>query len=185
MSNTIDVEMKNSSEVKNKNNTEISPIYQEYKKLIVSMEKASSIKDYKALNQLYKQITKFRYGFSKNDFSYILELFLNNTVRFSNLEALGSQTKDVLHYSFNFNSKYITKINQEVPEVFFFNVLLLVLTLIDDKLHQEAFEKLAFLIGKFKELKYNNQTLAHLKAKTYYYYCLEAERLKISSSIMK
>jgi hypothetical protein len=149
------------------------------------MEKASSIKDYKALNQLYKQITKFRKGFSKNDFSYISELFLNNSIRFSNLEVLNSQVKDVLHYSFNFNSKYIIKVNQEAPEVFFFNILLLILTLIDDNLHHEAFEKLAFLIGKFKERKYNNQTIAHLKAKTYYYYCLEAERLKISTSIMK
>lgn len=185
MSTANDIEMKNSTEVKGKINTEISGIYQDYKKLIISMEKASLIKDYKALNQLYKQITKFRKGFSKNDFSYILDLFLSNSIRFSNIESLNTQDKDVLHISFNFNSKYITKINQEVPEVFFFNVLLLILILIDDNLHQEAFEKLAFLIGKFKERKYNNQTVAHLKAKTYYYYCLEAERLKISTSIMK
>lgn len=184
MSTALDIEMKNSSEVK-KIIPEVSPIYQDYKKLIICMEKASLIKDYKALNVLYKQITKFRNGFTKDDLSYILDLFLCNTIKFSNLETLSTQIKESLHYSFNFNSKYITKINQEVPEVFFFNVLLLILSLIDSKLHEEAFEMLAFLIGKFRERKYNNQTIAHLKAKTYYYYCLEAERLNRSSSIMK
>lgn len=167
------------------NQSDTNTIYIEYRKLITSMDKASSIKDAKALSQLYKQINKFRTGFTKKDFSYISENFLCNKISFSNLTKLDGITTESLKFSFLINPKYLMKVIAEVPEFYYFNVLLLILTLIDDKLHQEAFDKLSFLIGKFKERKYSNQTIAFLKAKTFYYYSLEAERLGIYSTIIK
>jgi hypothetical protein len=188
MSNTNDdITMKNDSkkdsEKSEKEENTINTLYHDYKKMILTMDKASYIKDTRTLNQLYKQMNKYRTEFQENHFSYISEVFLNNSTNFSNIKPLDSAEKDKLSILFKFSTKHLTRITNDIPEVYFFNCLLLILKLIDAKLHSEAFEKLKFLIGKFKENKY--QTMNHLKAKTYYYYCLEAERLGVNSEIMK
>ena len=191
MSNSNDdIQMKNDTKnpQQNKEKTEneennLNTLYYDYKKMILTMDKSSHIKDTRSLNQLYKQMNKYRTEFQENHFSYINDVFLNNNTNFSNIKPLDTTEKDKLNVSFNFNTKHLAKIINDIPEVYFFNYLLLILKLIDAKSHQEAFEKLKILIGKFKENKY--QTMNHLKAKTYYYYCLESERLGVNSEIMK
>lgn len=155
---------------------EIKPqnVYVDYKKCMTLMEKASSIKDTKTLNQLYSQINNFRKNFTKNDYTYIYEFLTKKELKL-NFSFLDSQTKEALHHSFNFNSKYVSKLREEVLEVNFFNSLLLILSQIDENRHQESFESLENLVILFSKNK--SYTVNYLKAKTYYYYCLEAERL--------
>ena len=109
------------------------------------MEKSSIIKDNKSLIQLYKQINKFRKSFSLNDFSYINDAFLGNSLSFPQLPQLETQIKDTLNFQFNLNTKFVLRLNTEIPEVYFFNALLLTLSLIDSKNHQAAFGNLTLI----------------------------------------
>lgn len=149
-------------------------IYQDYKKLLIQMEKASNLKDLKTLNQLCYQINKYRLSFTKPDFSFISEVLLNNQLQFPSIIKLEQTEKDSLFNLFNLNSKTITRYTIEVKEIYYFNLLLLILNAIDNSLHQEAFSKLREIIIFFNS---NGQTFWHLKSLSFYYLCLEAERI--------
>lgn len=181
MSNKQDIEMTNNKDNKDKNNLnedkyKPNAIYAEYKKLLITMDKAASLKDLKSLFTLYSQINKFRINLKKQDFVYISNEILNNNYPISILNnfELNEDIKEQLNRSFNFNSKTIAKL-KEIPEIKVFNKLLMILYLIDNKKCDEAFELLYKLINEIKD--YDLYTLSHLKASTYYYLCLEAEKL--------
>lgn len=164
----------------------IKSIYQDYKKVILSIEKASNLKDVKQLSSLYYTINKFRKEFNSADFSFIRENLLSTPIQFSCLPNLENVVKDKLYVSFNFNMKNLQKIVSEIPEVTLFNILLLILHVIDNKLHDEAFNCLTSLIKTLNA--YNNlnrlDTVNWIKAKAFYYYALEAERLGKSKYII-
>lgn len=164
----------------------IKSIYQDYKKVILSIEKASNLKDVKQLSSLYYTINKFRKEFNSADFSFIRENLLSTPIQFSCLPNLENVVKDKLYVSFNFNMKNLQKIVSEIPEVTLFNTLLLILHVIDNKLHDEAFKCLTSLIKTLNA--YNNlnrlDTVNWIKAKAFYYYALEAERLGKSKYII-
>lgn len=164
----------------------IKSIYQDYKKVILSIEKASNLKDVKQLSSLYYTINKFRKEFNSADFSFIRENLLSTPIQFSCLPNLENVVKDKLYVSFNFNMKNLQKIVSEIPEVTLFNTLLLILHVIDNKLHDEAFNCLTSLIKTLNA--YNNlnrlDTVNWIKAKAFYYYALEAERLGKSKYII-
>ena len=188
MSNQPDIDMKSSinKENINGNKKELeknSFIYADYKKILVTMEKAANLKDIKSLYQLYNQINKFRINFDKKDLSFISEIILNSKLPTTNLRdnKLDDSAKEKLSVLFNFSSKSLSKI-KEIPEVIVFNKLLLILCLIDDKSCEEAFDLLSKLIVEI--MNYDLYTLSHLKAKTYYYLCLEAEKLNRLNTII-
>jgi len=156
-------------------------IHQDYKKLLSQMEKASTIKDTKTLNQQYYQINKLRLSFKSNDFNFINEVLLNSQLQLSFLSRLPQSEKDILLTVFNLNSKTISKYAAEVKEIFYFNTLLLILHAIDRNLHDEAFSNLNQLINV---LNSSGQTFWHLKSLSYYYLCLESERIGSYSLII-
>ena len=156
-------------------------IHSDFKKLLTTMEKAAGLKDLKSLTLLCNQINKYRLGFSSQDFAFISEVFLNNSYKFSSIQELQLNEKEQMYVTFNFSSKVILKYQQEVKEIFYFNQLLLILNLIDNKRHEEAFNALANIIPALKQ---SGQTFWHLKSLAYYYLCLEAEKLGKLGKIM-
>lgn len=160
--------------------------YTEYKKVILSMEKASNLKDVKQLSTLYYTLHYFRKEFNSSDFSFIRDNLLTMPIQLSCLQNLDNVTKEKLYLAFNFNIKNLQKIVSEIPEINLFNSLLLILHVIDNKLHEEAFNNLTVLIRTLNG--YNNlnrlDTVNWLKAKAFYYYALEAERLGKSKYII-
>lgn len=182
MSDAPDVDMKvtTNKDDKNKEQEKTNIIYSEYKKLLITMEKAATIKDSKTLVQCYNQINKYRLNFSANEFSFISELVLNNTFKTSIIKPLDSANKESLSILFNFNSKTLIKFH-DVSEISYFNRLLLILHLIDYGNASEAFSHLQKLISDITS--FDSQTVWHLKAKSYFYLFLEAEKLGQLNSI--
>lgn len=182
MSRQQDIEMAGTSTVKTEVQAPSEPkqLYTEYKKIIYLIEKSASIKDSKALSQFFNSVNNFRFGFNQDDFSYITNVLLNNP--FGQNLVLDQSVKDKLNLLFNLNSKSVTKIS-EIKEIYYFNLFLLILHAIDDGNNKEGFEYFRILLGHIKS--YNSTNIWALKAKAYYYYCLQAERIGAFTSIIK
>lgn len=149
-------------------------IYTDFKKLLSTMEKSAALKDLKSLTLLINQINKYRLGFTSQDFAFVSEILLGNRIRFSSVLPLEGTEKDQLFVQFNFNTKNISKFQNEVKEIFYFNYLLMILYTIDNKKHDEAFTLLTDILTFLNQA---SQTFWHIKSLAYYYYALEAERL--------
>jgi len=71
---------------------------------------------------------------------------------------------------------------KEQSELVLYNFLIILTILVDKKLNNEAFEVLTYMISTLR----NNDSLTvkHLRAKTYYYYSLIAEKLNIYKNVI-
>lgn len=182
MSKQQDIEMTgtSSNKIEAQAPNDTKPLYADYKKVIYLIEKSALIKDSKALSQFFNSVNNFRFGFSQDDFTYITNVLVNNP--FSQSLVLDQSTKDKLNLLFNLNSKSVTKVC-EIKEIYYFNLFLLILHAIDDGQNREGFEYFRILLNQIKS--YNSTNIWALKAKAYYYYCLQAERIGAFTSIIK
>jgi len=63
---------------------------------------------------------------------------------------------------------------KEQPELLLYNILIILMKLVDKKLNNEAFELLEYIISSLRQN--DSLTIQHLRAKTYYYYALISEK---------
>lgn len=168
-----DVVMTDSTNAQPATVTETTGIYLEYRKALQTIEKAIALKDTKTLNLIFKLLNKFRKGLQDNDLSYLCDLFLRDKFPFMFVPELDASTKDAIASKFNLPPKFVARL-KESPEIFVYNFLLVLLKLVDKKLFSEANESLQFLV---KYIKQNESvTIQYLRAKTYYYLALVAEK---------
>jgi 26S proteasome regulatory subunit N3 len=154
-----------------------SEIYQDYKRTLANIEKALQLKDTRTLHLNYKQINKFRKGFSDEDSSFICDVLLREKFAFSFIGSLQSEQKEIMAKKFLFTEKQVFKL-KETLEIFLFNALIIVLKLIDKKLFNEANLTLNYLLN-FVNFNDNNSistTIQYLRSKVFYLISLVAEK---------
>jgi 26S proteasome regulatory subunit N3 len=148
-------------------------LFQEYKKTLVNIEKAINLKDTKTLYLYFRLLNKFRRGFTDEDCSYLCDTFLRQKFSFSFIPSLDESKRDQYNAKFNINQKLLNRI-KEVPEFFIYNFLIILMKLVDKKKYKESFEALQFLIPYVKVNE--TVTIQYLRAKSYYYLALIAEK---------
>lgn len=177
----IDEEVNTNVQDKNVETTEEKQkefeIYPDYKKTLSNIEKALQIKDNKTLHLNYKQINKYRKGFSDDDCSYICDVLLREKFPFSFISRTPLEQIEAFNKKFGFSEALIFKL-KETLEIFLFNSLIIISKLIDKKLYLEASESLNFLINflNFNDNNAVSQTIQYLRAKVYYLISLVAEK---------
>jgi 26S proteasome regulatory subunit N3 len=150
-----------------------NPLYLEYRKSLVNIDKAIGLKDNKALYLLFRQLNKYRKEFKDEDISYLCDNFLRHKNVFPGISPLDGILKDTLEKRFGLQGKIANKL-KEVPEYYVFNSLIVLTKMIDRKEYGDAFASLVFLVDYLK--KNESTTLSYLKSKTYYYLALVAEK---------
>lgn len=70
-----------------------NPLYQEFRKVLVNMEKAIILKDTKTLYMYSRLLNKFRKGFTDEDCQYIVDTFLRNKFDFSFIPVMEGGLK--------------------------------------------------------------------------------------------
>jgi hypothetical protein len=70
-----------------------NPLYQEYRKVLVNMEKAITLKDTKTLYMYSRLLNKFRRGFTDEDCQYIVDTFLRSKFDFSFIPVMDGGLK--------------------------------------------------------------------------------------------
>jgi 26S proteasome regulatory subunit N3 len=156
-------------------------LYQEYRKALVNIDKALSLKDTKALYLLFRQLNRYRKEFKDEDISYLVDNFIRQKYDIVPIPALDSSVKESVSKRFSLQDKAISKI-REVPEFFVFNFLIVITRLLDNKQYSQVFRGLSFLTEYLK--KNESTTISYLKSKTYYYLSLSAERSGVYSEII-
>ena len=152
-------------------------IYQDYKRTLANIEKALQLKDTKTLHLNYKQLNKFRKGFTDEDSSFICDVLLREKFAFSFIGSVPADQKESLAKKFLFTEKQVFKL-KETLEIFLFNALIIVTKLIDKKLFNEANETLNYLLN-FVNFSDNNSvstTIQYLRSKVFYFISLVAEK---------
>jgi 26S proteasome regulatory subunit N3 len=175
----VDEEVKTKVDCKQTTETEKqeeSEIYIDYKKTLANIEKALQLKDSKTLHLNYKQLNKFRKGFSESDCSYICDVLLREKYNFK-LKVLTQEEKEILDKKFAFSEKQVFKL-KETLEIFLFNSLIIVTKLIDKKNYADANETLVYLLNfvNFSDQISISQTMQYLRARVYYFISLVAEK---------
>jgi len=177
----VDEEVKTNIETNNTQEKKEQPqqpeIYQDYKRTLANIEKALQLKDTKTLHLNYKQLNKFRKGFTDEDSSFICDVLLREKFAFAFIGSVPAPQKETLAKKFLFKEKEVFKL-KETLEIFLFNALIIVLKLIDKKLFNEANETLNYLLN-FVNFNDNNSistTIQYLRAKVFYLISLVAEK---------
>ena len=154
-----------------------SEIYNDYKKTVSNIEKALQLKDSKTLHLNYKQLNKFRKGFSDGDCSFICDVLLREKYHFKFIPNIAPEQREFFAKKFGFTEKQIFKL-KETLEIFLFNALIITTKLIDKKLYAEANETLYYLVSfvNFSDHNSISQTIQYLRAKVYYLISLVAEK---------
>jgi len=173
----VDEEVNTKVEITKQPSSVENEIYNDYKKTVSNIEKALQLKDSKTLHLNYKQLNKFRKGFSDDDCSFICDILLREKFHYRFIKNIPLDQKEIFSKKFGFNEKQIFKL-KETLEIFLFNSLIVITKLIDKKLYQEANETLNYLLGfvNFSEQNSISHTIQYLRAKVYYLISLVAEK---------
>jgi hypothetical protein len=91
-------------------NKEISPIYSDYKKCIIAIDKALSLKDNKTLYLNFRQLNKFRKEFKDEDISYICDTILRQKYHFESIQQCNNKVIDL---NSGCNSQQIPNIHEK------------------------------------------------------------------------
>jgi hypothetical protein len=70
-----------------------NPLYQEYRKALVNIEKAITLKDTKTLYMYSKLLNKFRRGFTDEDCQFICDNFLRSKFHFNFVPSVEASQK--------------------------------------------------------------------------------------------
>ena len=70
-----------------------NPLYQEYRKAMGSIEKATTLKDSKSLYMFSRLLNKFRRGFSDEDCQFLCDNFLRSKYHFSTIPVMDISNK--------------------------------------------------------------------------------------------
>lgn len=93
-----DVIMSDSTKEENQlKETKDNSLYQEYKKVLVNIEKAVTLKDTKTLYLCTRLLNKFRKGFTDEDCQFIVDNFLRTKFPFSFISNLEAKSKVTLY----------------------------------------------------------------------------------------
>ncbi len=76
--------------------TKDNSVYQDYRKIMINLEKAISLKDSKALLIYSRLINKFRKGFTDEDSQYLCDAFLRDKYLFKAVPELDSAIKVIV-----------------------------------------------------------------------------------------
>jgi 26S proteasome regulatory subunit N3 len=152
--------------------TKESPLYLDYKRSLVNIDKALGLKDNKALYLLFRQLNKYRREFKDEDISYLCDSVIRQRYDIKAVPAIDSGLRETVGNKFGLQ-KVLNKL-KEVPEFFVFNFLIVITRLVDKKDYNSVFESLTFLTDYLK--KNESTTISYLKSKTYYYLALVAEK---------
>jgi hypothetical protein len=68
-------------------------LYQEYRKVILNIEKAVTLKDTKTLSLCTRLLNKFRKGFTDEDCQYLVEGYLRGNFHFNFIPSLNETSK--------------------------------------------------------------------------------------------
>ena len=171
-----DIEMKDANKENKENPNNLSGIYQDFIKTLITILKNVTLKDLKSLDINYRLINKFRREFFEKDFIY-----LNNTFIKPKFDFVSFSKPSPEETNFNFIPLTLQKC-QESSEVYAFVFLIILTKLIDYRDYKEALTSVQSLISF---LKLNESiTLNTLKAKAYYYLALISEKLNIQDQII-
>jgi hypothetical protein len=78
------------TEVKDENK-EMSPIYTDYRKAIIAIDKALTLKDNKTLYLIFRQLNKYRKEFKDEDISYICDTILRQKYAFTSIPECSNK----------------------------------------------------------------------------------------------
>jgi 26S proteasome regulatory subunit N3 len=159
-----------------------SPLHQDYKRVMMNLEKAVTLKDSKTLYLYSRLLNKFRRGFTEEDCQFLVDNFLRSKFNFSFIPSLDVKLRESYLNKFNLPQKLTNRL-KDLPEFFLYNYLIVLEKLVDKKLYQEAFDSLGYLISYLKQN--DSLTIQHLRAKSYYYYALVAEKLNKYGGIIQ
>lgn len=70
-----------------------NPLYADYKKTLINLEKALNIKDTKTMALNFRQLNKFRKGFTDEDISYLVDNLLRHKALFTAVPSLQGAEK--------------------------------------------------------------------------------------------
>ncbi len=155
--------------------TQTATLYQEYRKIMTNLEKAISLKDSKTLQLYSRLLNKFRKGFTDEDCQYICDTYLRDKApnAFTAIPNLNPTLTESYATKFNLQPRTITKI-KDLPEFILYNSLIITTRMVDKKLNQEALDLLQVLVAYLKQN--DSLTIQYLRARTYYYLSLLAEK---------
>lgn len=73
-------------------------LYQEYRKMIVNLEKAISLKDTKTLYLYSRLLNKFRRGFTDEDCQFLIDNFMRNKFHFNFIPSFDQSQKVIKNF---------------------------------------------------------------------------------------
>ena len=156
--------MKNETENKEEEQNEISGIYLDFVRTLITIAKNVTLKDLKTLDINYRLINKYRREFFDEDFIYLNNTFIKPKYDFT-LFSKELKTKP----NFEINQLTIEKLQKSI-EIYSFIFMIILTRLIDDKKYKECLTAVKHLISFFKSNE--SLTINTLKAKAYYYLSL-------------
>jgi len=73
-----------------------NPLYQEYKRVLIGLDKAVTLKDTKSLYLYSRLLNKFRRGFTDEDLQFICDTFFRQRYQFASVSSLDSSLKVIV-----------------------------------------------------------------------------------------
>ena len=162
---------------KEQEKVEKNPIYNEFKKCLISIQKSIPLKDLKTLSMTFRLINKFRRGFKDEDFAYLNEIYLKPHFVFTSFKYNLALPKN-----FEITPKSVEN-TKNLPEIVGFVFLIFISKLIDLKEYDEAGKGLEFLIDFLK--KHQTLTVQFLQSRSFYFLSLVCEKLGKMESLIK
>ena len=171
-----DIVMKDANDLEDKQDDNLSQLYKDFIKTLLSINKNVSIKDLKSLDFNYRLINKYRREFTEQDFIYLNNTFIKPRFNFASFSKPSPEETN-----FKFTPLILERCQQGI-EIYAFIFMIILTKLIDYKDYKEALTSVQSLIAFFKENE--SLTINTLKAKAYYYLSLITEKLEIQDTII-
>jgi hypothetical protein len=70
-------------------------LYSEFKRILLNIDKAISLKDTKAMSLNYRLLNKFRREFTDEDISYLVDTFLRSKNTFAHVSLTNQKVKNL------------------------------------------------------------------------------------------